>query len=554
MLTNKYQHISPMSRRGFVQGTAAVGGAALLSGGWAREAFAQDRSTTMVIAAPATPQSLDHEFDVSLGTIDSVGALYDNLLGYEKVTDPEDPDARREDISVRADKPYNLALTGKLAEKWELTEDGQTARFWLREGVKSNWGNELTAEDVRWTWVRKLHLTGLGPFQTSVINIKEEDQIKAEGRYVVSFHSPKPSPLLLKQMVNLSNPVYDATKCKEVSSSDDSWARKFLQNESAGFGPYKMKQIVRGQQAVFEAREDYYLGAPFMKTVIMREVPTSAARVSLLERGAVDIAQFLQPLEYVSLKGPGVAVDSVAASFSIWLELNAKMPPFDNPDVRRAINYALPKDEVLKTVYQGLADKQIGCIPKIYPMFNSEFWNYDQDLDKARELLGKAGHGDGFNTSLSYNAGDPAQEQMAILFQTSLKEIGVELQLNKVPAATFYNQVTNRSEPIIFYLDSPWVPDPGYSTQLYFHSKSYVNYSNYKNDKVDALIEQGLQTTDTEERRRIYDEVQKIVMDEVPWGFIAYPRYNLARKADLKGFTYYTSNNLRFQDFHREGA
>ena len=98
------------------------------------------------------------------------------------------------------------------------------------------------------------------------------------------------------------------------------------------------------------------------------------------------------------------------------------------------------------------------------------------------------------------------------------------------------------------------MPDPGYSTQLYFHSKSYVDYSNYQNEKVDALIEQGLQTTDNEKRRSIYDEVQKIVMDEAPWGFIVYPRYNLARRADLKGFTYYTSNNLRFQDFYREGA
>jgi peptide/nickel transport system substrate-binding protein len=232
MLTDKYRRISPMSRRRFMLDTATIGGATLLSGGSAREVFAQDRQTTMVIAAPATPQSLDHEFDVSLGTIDSVGALYDNLLGYEKIADPDSPEARREDISVRTDKPYNLALTGKLAEKWELTDDGQVARFWLRQGVMSNWGNELTSEDVRWTWVRKLHLTGLGPFQTSVINIKQEDQIKAEGRYVVSFHSPKPSPLLLKQMVNLSNPVYDATKCKEVASGDDPWAREFLQNES----------------------------------------------------------------------------------------------------------------------------------------------------------------------------------------------------------------------------------------------------------------------------------------------------------------------------------
>jgi peptide/nickel transport system substrate-binding protein len=142
------------------------------------ESFAAELTHTLVIAAPTTPQSLDHEFDVSLGTIDTVGALYDNLLEYEKIPDPQVPDALREDIAVHSDKPYNLNLKGKPAEKWEISSDGTLARFFLRPGIMSNWGNELTADDVKWTWDRKLHLTGLGPFQAGVLNITQEDQIQ----------------------------------------------------------------------------------------------------------------------------------------------------------------------------------------------------------------------------------------------------------------------------------------------------------------------------------------------------------------------------------------
>jgi len=353
-------------------------------------------------------------------------------------------------------------------------------------------------------------------------------------------------------MVNLSNPVYDATKCKQVASSDDPWAHKFLENNTAGFGPYVVSQLTRGQQAVFKARADYYRGKPYMDTVIFKEVPTSATRLSLLQGGSVDIAQFLQPLEYITLtKAPGVKVDAVPASFAIWIELNTKMKPFDNVKVRQALNYALPRDEILKTVYQSLADKQTGCIPKIYPNFTDKFWNYDTDLDKAKALLSEAGMAQGFSSVLSYNAGDPVQEPIAILYQTSLRKIGVEITLNKVPAATFYDFVTKREQPMIFYLDSPWVPDPGYSTQLYFNSKSYVDYSNYVNPEVDQLIKSGLETLDPNTRLETYTKVQQIVMSEAPWGFIAWPRYVLARRANLKGFTYYTSNNLRFQDFHR---
>jgi peptide/nickel transport system substrate-binding protein len=541
-----------VTRRTVIEAAAAVAAGGALPASLSLTAEAAEETHTMVIAAPATPQSLDHEFDVSLGTIDSVGGLYDNLLEYEKVPDKNAPEALREDISVHTDRPYNLALKGKLAEKWEVSPDGMVGRFTLRQGVKSNWGNELTAEDVKWTWDRKLHLSGLGPFQTGVLGITKEEQIQVDSKYVISSHVPKPTPLLLKQMVNLSNPVYDATKCKQVASSDDPWAHKFLENNTAGFGPYVVSQLTRGQQAVFKARADYYRGKPYMDTVIFKEVPTSATRLSLLQGGSVDIAQFLQPLEYITLtKAPGVKVDAVPASFAIWIELNAKIKPFDNVKVRQALNYALPRDEILKTVYQSLADKQTGCIPKIYPDFTDKFWNYDTDLDKAKALLSEAGMAQGFNSVLSYNAGDPVQEPIAILYQTSLRKIGVEITLNKVPAATFYDFVTKREQPMIFYLDSPWVPDPGYSTQLYFNSKSYVDYSNYVNPEVDQLIKSGLETLDPNTRLETYTKVQQIVMSEAPWGFIAWPRYVLARRANLKGFTYYTSNNLRFQDFHR---
>ena len=132
-----------------------------------------------------------------------------------------------------------------------------------------------------------------------------------------------------------------------------------------------------------------------------------------------------------------------------------------------------------------------------------------------------------------------------------MRQIGVELALEKLPAGVFYENVTKRAKPMIFYQDSPWTPDPGYSLYLYFNSKSYVNYSNYNNPDVDKLITDGLATLDNAVRLATYAQVQKTLMDEAPWGFIAYPKYTLARKAGLKGFTYYTSNNLRFQDFTR---
>ena len=156
--------------------------------------------------------------------------------------------------------------------------------------------------------------------------------------------------------LNLYNPVYDATKCKEVTDDSDPWAREFLQNETAGFGPYKVKQLVRGQQAVFEAREDYYRGKPAHEdrdhagsADLGGPCPAAAARRR--RHRAVPAAAGV-----VSPKGAGGGGRTGSRLLLIWIELNAKIPPFDNVDVRRAMNYALPQDEVLSTVYQGLAD------------------------------------------------------------------------------------------------------------------------------------------------------------------------------------------------------
>jgi len=489
---------------------------------------------------------------VSLGSIDALGALYEYMLAYEKMPDPKAPGVMREDIGVHSDRPNGLALRGRLAEKWEISPDGLKASFVLRQGVTSNWGNTFSAADVKWTWDRKFNLKGQGIFQTAVLGLKTPDQIKVEADHVISFSLEKPNPLLLKQQCNLANPIYDSTKLKQVGGADDPWGVQFLKNDSAGFGPYKLSQIVRGQQAVFQARDDYWDEKPFMRTVVMREVPSSASRLSLLQGGAVDIAQFLQPREYMSLGGSRtLAVDTVNASSMIWLELNSKIKPFDKVDVRRAINYAIPHDDIVKTVYYGLADKLTAPVPYIYPMADSQFFDYDLNLDKAKQLLKSAGLADGFSSTISYNAGDPVQEPIALILQTSLRRIGVNVQLEKLPAGVFYENVTKREKPIIFYLDSPWTPDPGYSTFLYFDDKSYVDYSNYSNPHVNELIESGLRTLDDGERKAIYGQVQKILMDEAPWGFLAYPKYALARKAKLSGFTYYTSNNLRFQDFGR---
>jgi peptide/nickel transport system substrate-binding protein len=543
--------VGGISRRLLIQGSAAAGAIAIAPR-YVTSAFSQDRAKTLVVAAPATPLSLDVENSLSIGTIDTVAAFYDYLIEFGKVPDAKVAGVMREDLTPNPSLPGGYNLKGKLAESWEFAADGKSVRFVLRKGVVSNWGNALTAKDVKYTFDRKFEVKGAGAFMTSVMGLPDKDAVVVEDEYVVSFHLANPNPILMIVCGHLANPIFDSVKCGQMATTDDPWARKFLDTSVAGFGPYNLKEITRGQQMVATARPDYYDEKPFFETVIFREVPASATRLQLLNGGAVDIAQALAPTEMKSLAASKDAqTTSIDASQMLWIELNTAFKPLDDPKVRQALNYAMPKDDVVTTILQGFGKKQTAFMPDFYPGATSEFYSYDFDIAKAKALLVEAGHADGFSTVLAYNAGDPIEEPIAIMYQTALKQIGVTVELKKLPAGTFFDSLVKRSEPMTFNLDAPFTPDPGFSLNLYFHSGSFLDFSNYKNETADALIKKSLSTLDEATRMSAVKEAQKIINDEAPWTLIANPGFHLAHRSDIGGIVYYTSNRLSFQDYKR---
>ncbi len=540
-----------ISRRALLKYSIAAGALAAAPG-FVRSAFAADKAKTLAIAAPATPLSLDVENSLSLGTIDTVAAFYDYLIGFNTIPDPDVPGVMREDLAPDASKPGGYNLKPMLAESWDYAADGKSVKFTLRKGVLSNWGNELTAEDVKYTFDRKFEVKGAGAFMTGVMGLPGKDAVKVEDKYVVSFTLANPNPILMIVCGHLANPIFDSKKCKEMATADDPWSKLFLDTNVAGFGPYNLKEITRGQQMVATARPDYWGDKPFFETVIFKEVPASATRLQLLGGGAVDIAQNLAPTEMKSLAtAPNATVTSIKASQMLWIELNTAFKPLDNPKVRQALNYAMPKDEVVATILQGFGKKMTTFMPDFYPGATAEFYHYDFDIAKAKALLAEAGLADGFSTVLAYNAGDPIEEPIAIMYQTALKQIGVTVELKKLPAGTFFDSLTKRSEPMTFNLDAPFTPDPGFSLNLYFDSNSFLDFSNYKNEEADGLITQALSTLDTGTRMSAAKSAQKIINDEAPWALIANPGFHLAHGKDLGGIVYYTSNRLNFQDYKR---
>jgi peptide/nickel transport system substrate-binding protein len=503
---------------------------------------------SLVIAAPATPSTLDNEFSTNIQSNDAIALMYDNLVQFGLVRDPKDRGVRREDLAFHPNLKNGWNIKPQLATSWELLNGGRKSVWHLRRGVKSNWGNELTASDVKWTWDRKFELKAIGAFIVDVFGLKNRDSVRVEGPYTVSFNTETINPLHLTLMCQLSTNIFDSKKLSENKS--DPWGVDFLKTNSAGFGPYNVTQLRSGVQATFQARDDYWGPKPGLETILYQQVPSDSQRVALLQSGAADVATYLTGRELQLLsRVSGVRVHTVnQGSQMLWIDLNNKIKPFTDVRVRQAMNYAFPQAAAIKSVLQGYAQPLGTGMALIYPGA-TEAYDYDEDLNKARTLLRQAGYSNGFSTTLTYAAADPTQEQLAVLYQTSLAKIGVKVKLNKLPAATYSLTATKRTQPMMFRLDAAWSPDPGYSAFLYFYSKSFVNFENYKNARVDRMIEQVMRMSDLKTRIPIVRDIQRIYMREAPWTFAVRPKPTLAVRSNVQGWVYKISNHVDFRYF-----
>lgn len=536
-----------VSRREFFKlGGVGLAGAALLgvTGCGSNNETSKAQLQTLVVLGERTPESVDHEYPPTEAGHEARRNIEERLLAYASKTNEDG--VKVEDFSK---------LKGALAESWEVSPDRRTITFRLRKGVKSYTGNELTSEDVMWTFNRGWDMKATYYwYLTQVLGVKSSDAWSAPDKYTFKLTLPEPSPLIERLWVNNDLGINDATEAKKHVTDEDPWASRWLATNSASFGPYQIVKWSPGQEVVYEANENYYRGAPKIKRVIYREVPSSSNRVALLQSGSADVAEWLLPRELVKIKdAPGIKVWSVYGNYIHRVEMQNELEPFNNVEVRQALNYLVPRKEILEKVYYGFGRPTKSPISEIYPAYTDEYFDFpmEEDVEKAKKLLTEAGYPDGFETTLSYRTGSPIEENLAVLLKSSFAKAGVDLTLQKMPASNMVEQYTKGKLPMYFFRDMAIVPDAAYVANLWLNSASPINYSRYKNPEVDRLINNGLRSTDEKSREADMKRVQQIVMQEPPWVFLVNPGYQLATRDNVKGYSWYTPNGNAWYDFYK---
>jgi peptide/nickel transport system substrate-binding protein len=504
----------------------------------------------LIVAVPTTPPGIDIDIHSQAQAWEIMANVFDTSAWWKKVPYPFG-DAGAPDVT------YPLfdrnQLQPRLFESWELSADGRVATFRIRPGVKSYYGNEFTTEDVKWRIDRLFGLKAVGTFLALTQDFASADALKVIDRYTFSITAARPNPLLIDELANSYWTWFDSTVAKKHATADDPWAMKWLATNDAAFGPYHIEQWVAGSHILLVANPNFWAGPPAIKRVLYRVVPESANRMAMVINGDVDIAVDLTPQEYSSLRNrKGVRVVDVRNNSLIWIHMNNQLPPFNDRRVRQALNYATPREAIIKSVFFGMGRPWKGVIPSIFPGFTDEYWSYDTDLQKAQELIKAAGYPNGFDATLSYQATEPNSEKIAILMQTTLKTIGINLTLNKMTPGPFTERIMKKEMPFAIWQDIPIQPDVNYALTLPYDSSSFINYGNYANPKINEILKVGRSIVDPETRSRFHQEAQRIILEDAPLIFLIEPGYQMAMRDNIKGFSYYTCRYMRFDDLIKE--
>ncbi len=499
---------------------------------------------TLVRAISGDVSTIDPRRNFEARASEMVANMYDQLTTFHLI--------ENENGVLVAD---STRPQGLLAESWDFNEDCTSVIFTLRQGVKfHHTGNEMTAEDVRWSFLRAAYLDAGGWFDHAVIGLYDfgsESDIEAAitviDDYHIRFDFNKPTPFPLHVLSNAGVTVYDSEVLMANATDDDPWAHEYLKTNDVGTGPFYLEKLEPGVEIVLKRNDDYFLGPAQAEQIILRVIPDAAQQAALLTAGEIDFAEAVPVTAIPDLRDQGVKVTTVGGNNQAVMYMNPTRAPFDDVNVRQAIAYTYPYDDVIDGVYFGAASRGGGPIPSTTPAFDPDAPFYTQDLDRARELLAASGYPDGFSADLYIDGTLAFAPELAIVVQASLAQIGIDANIVRLDSGQFGDNIFaqdedgNRINPMDFFLfyfgSGSWVNEPQYHMELFWEPNAFAMRSNYENPEVTEKLNAAkfLSPADPE-RTQLYHDVQALMLADAPAVWLAEPHHIVASSVDVQGF------------------
>lgn len=440
---------------------------------------------------------------------------------------------------------WGTEIGGDLAESWSVSDDGLTWTFNLHQGVLFHDGEELTADDVVFTFETIQNPDNeIAPFRPRFLQNGEPIQFEAADDYTVVATLQEPNASFF---TDISVPIVPRHVLEGQNLREGEFNRA-----PVGTGPFKIVEWNTGESIILEAHADYFKGAPCLERVVFRIIPDEQAQVNALLTGELDflpnvpgaaVSRFEDSADF------NVQVVEADSLFQIFFNLEREQ--YQDPQVRQALMIAIDRQAVVDIVRQGFGIVHNSHFDHVVPFYEQDKQSgYDYDPERAGQMLDELGitdsDGDGIRdvdgepwtvNLLSFSGGFRDYADYAQVVQAYWEDIGIEVELELRDLGTMVEQIYQERvfDKPYDVLTSGWAtigPEPNSYANFYITTDALgPNIPNYRNERVNELFEMGRQETDFEARMAIYEEIEAILWEELP----TIPLYRETRPAVVSG-------------------
>ena len=420
---------------------------------------------------------------------------------------------------VKPDSDGNLVEA--IAESYDISEDAKVYTFTLRDGVKFHNGEDVTAEDVKYSIDRCADTTNGEPL-VSAYSIVESVNIVDDKTVEVVLSEP--------------NTEFLAYMTTAIVPKD----YEELETAPIGTGPFKYVSRNPQENVILEKNEEYWGDKAHLDEVEFRIVADADMLVTNLKGGSIDMAMRLTSLQAAELT-EGFHIEEGTMNLVQALYLNNAVEPLNKEEVRQALCYAINPDEIMMMMADG---KGVRIGTSMYPglkkYYDESFATYyKQDIEKAKELLKEAGYKDGFDLEISVCSADQPHVDTAQVIAEQLKQIGVNVKINPIEWEAWLEDVYagRNFQSTVVGVDAANLSARAMLER--FTSTNSGNFINFNDPEYDALFQEAISTTDEDEQLEKYHEMEEILAEKAANVYIQDLANLVAVRDKFDGYTFY---------------
>jgi peptide/nickel transport system substrate-binding protein len=449
------------------------------------------------------------------------------------------------------------SIVPDLAESWAWSGDKKTLTFKLRQGVTWHDGKPFTSADVKCTFDM---LMGKSPQKFRQNPRKswydQVNEVTTSGDYEASFNLKRPQPALLALLASGYTPIYPC----HVSPAD-------MRTHPIGTGPFKFVEFKANESIKLVRNPDYWKkGLPHLDGIEFTIIPNRSTAILGFISGKFDMTfpteVTIPLLKDVKTQAPNAVCVVAPINVSTNIIVNSSAPPFDNPEIRRAMALALDRKAFISILFEGQADiggtmlpapaglwampkEMLETIPGYGPDVNA-------NREEARKLMQKAGYGPDKHLAVKVSTRNIAvYRDPAVILIDQLKSIYIDGELDVVETANWFSKVARKDYTLGLNLTGNAVDDPDQSFYENYSCGSERNYTNYCNKNIEKLFDQQSQETDVAKRKKLVWDIDKQLQEDVARPIIFHGREGTCWQPYVKGVTVMVNssyNGYRYED------